>query len=420
MFDIYIFFRVAVAVGCWASIGNAVAGSGSRHTVEISGSAMDLPADIIGARTPNLHRSVDGAVYLSWQQPDGDDGEVLRFARWQDGAWSAPQTIARGKNWFVNWADFPGVAAFGSARLAAYWLQRSGPGQYDYDVHLTLSNDGGQSWHPAAAPHDTGAAGEHGFVSLLSLAGEGWLAILLDGSAYGNDDTAGSSTMLRYALVEPAGSISERGVIDRSTCDCCQTSLVITPHGPLAAWRARRDGEIRDIHFSHYQDGRWGEPRAVAGEGWSTPACPVNGPMLAAADDRVVLAWYTGADTSPRIRYAWSADGGLHFGPAFTIAAQKDETVPLGRVAVALIDHDRAAVTWLETAGPRANIMLQTIGPEGPISPPSIAAELSPGRDSGFPRLVKLDKTSLLLAWTARDNPSGIKLKRIMLDERAP
>ncbi len=420
MFDIHVIFRAAVVAIGAAAYGGTAAESGGRDRAESRLASMALPAGLAGARTPNLHRAVDGAVYLSWQQPDGDGGELLRFARWRDGAWSAPQTIAGGQDWFVNWADFPALVALDQERLAAHWLQRSGPGRYDYDVRLTLSGDGGQSWRPAPALYESGAAGEHGFVSLLPLAGGRLLAVLLDGSAFGEGEAAAARTMLRYALVEPAGTIGERGVVDRSTCDCCQTSLAATPLGPLAAWRARREGDIRDIHFSHYRDGRWSAPRAVADESWATAACPVNGPMLAALDDQVVLAWYTGADTSPRVRYAWSSDGGLNFGRPFTVAAQNGETVPLGRVAAALIGRRHAAVTWLETTGSQASLLLQVVGPEGPVSPPSIVAELAPGRDSGFPRLVRLDEASLLIAWTARDREAGIELKRLMLDESSP
>src|SRR5687768_11438827 len=57
-----------------------------------------------GSGEPNLARGPDGRVYLSWLEPSGDSGHALRFAILQDGAWSAPRTIAQRSDFFVNWA----------------------------------------------------------------------------------------------------------------------------------------------------------------------------------------------------------------------------------------------------------------------------------------------------------------------------
>ncbi|MCH8961398.1 MAG: hypothetical protein IH820_08765 [Bacteroidetes bacterium] len=72
-----------------------------------------------GSGEPNLHTSADGDVFLSWVEPGAETRHALRFARLEDEAWSAPQTIAEGDDWFVNWADFPSLVA----------LDKSSPGQ---------------------------------------------------------------------------------------------------------------------------------------------------------------------------------------------------------------------------------------------------------------------------------------------------
>src|SRR5262245_41759050 len=70
----------------------------------------DAPA-AAGSGEPNLAVGPDGRVLLSWIEPAGEGAHGLRFsARTTGGAWSAPQTIATGPGWFVNWADFPSVA----------------------------------------------------------------------------------------------------------------------------------------------------------------------------------------------------------------------------------------------------------------------------------------------------------------------
>ena len=56
----------------------------------------------------------------------------------QGGAWSAPETVAAGKDWFVNWADFPSVAVLPDGALFAHWLRKSGPANHAYDVRVSL------------------------------------------------------------------------------------------------------------------------------------------------------------------------------------------------------------------------------------------------------------------------------------------
>src|SRR5688500_16211201 len=67
-----------------------------------------LPVTTAAAQ-PELVRAPDGALLLSWIETQGD-GHALKFARYADGAWGEVQPIARGEDWFVNWADTPHLA----------------------------------------------------------------------------------------------------------------------------------------------------------------------------------------------------------------------------------------------------------------------------------------------------------------------
>src|SRR5687767_11216639 len=75
-----------------------------------------------GAAEPNLAVGADGRVYMSWLEP-ADSGHALKFAVLNGRQWSAARTIRSGRDFFVNWADFPSIEVLGGSRLAAHWLQ---------------------------------------------------------------------------------------------------------------------------------------------------------------------------------------------------------------------------------------------------------------------------------------------------------
>ena len=110
---------------------------------------IDPPA-VDGAMAPNLV-ATDAGVFLSWLEPSrpgarpGEGEWALRFARFDQGRWSAPREIVRSDRFFVNWADFPSIAA-AAGSLYAHWAETSGPGTYSYDVQLARSTDGGATW----------------------------------------------------------------------------------------------------------------------------------------------------------------------------------------------------------------------------------------------------------------------------------
>src|SRR5215207_1179400 len=126
---------------------------------------VDAPA-APGSAEASLATGPDGRVYLSWIEPGPDSTHALRFSVLEGGRWSAPRTVAGGRGWFVNWADFPSLRVLEGGRVAAHWLQKSGAGKYAYDVRVARSADGGATWSAGVVPHRDGAAAEHGFASL--------------------------------------------------------------------------------------------------------------------------------------------------------------------------------------------------------------------------------------------------------------
>jgi hypothetical protein len=89
-----------------------------------------------GARFPDLAEGLDGALYLCWTEPAGEEDDLerahrLAVARLGEEGWERLADAAGGPDWFVNWADFPTVAALADGTLAAHVLVRSGEGGHD-------------------------------------------------------------------------------------------------------------------------------------------------------------------------------------------------------------------------------------------------------------------------------------------------
>jgi hypothetical protein len=369
--------------------------------------SLDSPAGA-GSGEPNL-AARDGRVFLSWLEPAGEGVHALRFAVRDDTAWSRPRTIAAGSGFFVNWADFPSVAALPDGRLAAHWLVRSGPGRYAYDVHIATSADGGETWSPSVVPHRDGTETEHGFASLFPWHDGTLAAVWLDGRNFAGaaDDHghgSGADMTLRFTTIGADGAAAPETLLDPRICECCQTSAALTARGPIVVYRDRSTEEVRDISIVRFADGAWTAPRTVHRDGWQITGCPVNGPAAAAEGDRVAVAWFTAANDSPRVHVAFSADAGA----SFAVPARVDDGDPIGRVDLVLLDNGDALVSWVERVGEEAEIRLRRVSPAGARGTARTISGTAAARASGFPRMVR-NGDELVIAWTEAGDPSHVR-----------
>jgi hypothetical protein len=379
-----------------------------------SGGAFELgepraiePPAAPGSQTPNLAVGLNGNLYLSWIEPR-EGGHALRFSTRQGDGWSEPRTIASGDNWFVNWADFPSMAALEDGTLAAHWLVRSGDAPYAYDVVISLSRDGGINWSEPVRPHRDATKTEHGFVSLLPTPDDGFAVLWLDGRK--TADTPAGAMTLRHATLLPDGALEDEALVDESVCDCCSTDALRTGDGAtLVTYRDRTASEIRDISVSRQDGSTWSSPRTVFADNWEIAGCPVNGPAIAGQGDLVAVAWFSAARDDAVVRVAFSKDGGRTFGRPFRV----DHGSPLGRVDVVMLDIGSALVSWLELAEGQARIFLRPISPSG-ARPSTLVATTSEARSSGFPRMVRFGD-DVVLAWTVSGDPPRIAAAALSL-----
>ena len=332
---------------------------------------LDAPVPTHISGEPNLF-ATDKNLYLSWIEQVDDTTKALVFSQWNEGKWTAAKTIAKGANWFVNWADFPALAVQNDGKtMAAHWLQKSGKGTYDYDIHVSQSSDGGTTWQSPFLLNRDNIKAEHGFVSLETLPNDKIFATWLDGrkSKMGNTEESnhdehsghGGAMTLRAAIFDNKGALSQDTELDERVCDCCQTAAVKTDKGMVVAYRNRSDEEVRDIYVVHEKSGQWSIPKPVFTDNWKINGCPVNGPALAANGNNVALAWFTAANGEAQVKLAFSKDAGARFGKPIRLDGGK----PLGRVDVLFLDKTTALVSWLEDKDGNAEIRFITVTTKG-------------------------------------------------------
>ncbi len=351
-----------------------------------------LPSTLPGSASPSLAAAPDGRLLLGWINSQRGRRHLFQFSAWSpgQGRWmQAMTTVAVGNAMVANWADVPHLAATPDGALWAHWLQRSGDAPYAYDVVLTRSRDGGANWAAPVMPHDDGTRSEHGFVSMWAQGDDALGIAWLDGrntttGAGGHDGHAGAMT-LRAAVFDAQLQRSLDTEIDARVCDCCQTAVAMTARGPLLVYRGRSEDEVRDILATRLDGGQWRAPAPVHADGWIMPACPVNGPDVAAQGEAVVVGWYTEAAGEPEVRLAASADAGDAFAAPVTL--DRGPQV-LGRVVMAM-DARQAWVLWVREEAGRQSIWLSRRSHD--LATEHERLELAKiggeGRATGFPQL---------------------------------
>ena len=418
-----------------------------------------LPAMLPGSALPDLVAVEGGRLLLSWTNSQPGRRHIFQFssydlagARWE----TAPTTIAVGNSMFVNWADTAHIMATADGALWAHWLQKNGEAPYAYDVVLAVSRDGGRRWSEPVRPHADGTQTEHGFVSMWPRPQGGLGIAWLDGrntagahqadgepaaaevaagdadaAAGGSADDAGGppvqgETHAHPAATHGAGAMTLRAAsfdaalrgsgeveIDASVCDCCQTSAAVTARGPLLVYRGRAEGEVRDIMATRLDGDAWTAPKPVHADGWVMPACPVNGPAVAARGESAVVAWYTAAEGDvPQVRVAHSANAGDSF--AAPVVLDAGEAVH-GRVAVAL-DQAQAWILWLREDGDGQSLWLSRRSPDlaTEYQRLEVARLAGRGRGTGFPQMAVAGGVAHLVWTDVEDGVASLHGARIV------
>ena len=362
-----------------------------------------------GSFAPQLARSADGSILLSWLERVAANQHRFRVARYRSGTWEPAVTLSEGAQFFANWADVPAVSEQ-RGLLMAHWLEKSGQGTYAYHVKLRTSKDGGRTWGEPFIAHTDRSATEHGFASFFTRPDGKPGLTWLDGRETGGGEHSGhpAGAMTLRAAAAGAGATSDEALLDGRVCDCCPTAAISTPQAAIVAYRDRSPEEVRDISVVRFADGAWSKP-VTMNDGWKIGGCPVNGPALAALGSRVALAWFTGADNKPLVKIAHSNDSGRTWSAPIVLSTG----VPLGRVAAAITSDGTTHVSWLDHNDGNGRLAIRTIAKNGTLGAIETLTPMKTDRNSGYARMIS-DGNGLIVAWTevAADRSTKVRIAR--------
>ena len=365
---------------------------------------------------PYLVKGGDGSLYFSWVEKKDSSWVELKYSKLENGNWSQPKLIAKGNDWFVNWADYPMVAIDSEGNMMAHFLAKSSVGTYSYDVNIVRKKSGEDQWSEPIIPHKDGTPTEHGFATMLPKENGNFQIFWLDGRNTGGGDHRshnGGAMTIRTAVMNMDGNLTEEAELDNRVCDCCQTTGANTNSGPVILYRDRSEMEIRDLSIVRKVNQIWTESAPVFLDNWNIEGCPVNGPRADAIGNNLGIAWYTASNNQPKVKVIFSEDGGVTFNQQILI----DESSPLGRVDMAMIVENQGLVTWLATTDSKSVIYGKVVNADGSMKESFIISETKESRASGFPQLAIHDGYAYF-AWTMPEEPdSSIQMARLSLDK---
>jgi len=348
-----------------------------------------------------------GAVYVAFFRTDGAATNVYLARKDRaEAAWHAPVRVSSGAEDANPHAQAPPQLAVGpQGQVYVAWTNAipiEGRRFAASNLYLARSTDGGQTFSPRQAVN-TDAAGlpaSHTFHD-LAVGPDGTIYVTwLDSRAKDREQAkhagkvpvrpASLSAPYRHevgsevwmAVSHDEGRTFREAVVAKNTCECCRTSVEVAADNTVyVAWRHRFPNGERDIALASSSDGgtTFSDPVRVHADGWAIEGCPHTGPSLAVdTDNRIHIAWYTGAASNPALYYTISEDGGRTFAPPQTLAAG----VPVSQVKLGGNRHARIWVAWEDATTGHIRVaytndgapLAEVVHADLPVNSPAIAA----------------------------------------------
>ena len=292
------------------------------------------------------------------------------------------------------------MIALSDGTLVAHWVEAPPEGDDAEFSYVSVSKDG-LKWTAPVMAHKDHSMVQHGLASIVA-SGDHEASIVWLEALQGED----APVALKRTVVSAEGKVVKEEALDTDVCGCCPTSIVKTARGLLVAYRDHTPQDIRDISVLRFENGKWSAPKNINPDNWKLNACPTNAAAAAAKGDRVAIAWYTGAQDSPREQFVFSSDSGTTFSKPVLLSTGRS----FGYTSIALDGQD-AVVSWLEQIGDNARIVARRITATGAAGP-SIQVAQGSRKSLGYPRILQAGNETWV-AWADSTRDAKIQTARI-------
>jgi hypothetical protein len=351
---------------------------------------------------PNWSTTPDGGVVLSWIEPAKSGTFSLRYAVRHGSSWSEARTVVVNRHFFRHPAEAPEVLELAEHQWMAHWVEMPSESSEAEYLYVSSSTDGLKWTEPAIAHRDRSPV-EHGLVSMIGT-GNGEASLFWLTTPKGEDGPA----YLMRTIVNGAGKEIKEERLDSDVCSCCPTAVAKTTAGLIVAYRDHTPQDVRDIAVLRFEKGAWLPSKIIHADNWKLNACPINAAAIAAKDNHVAIAWFTGADNSPKVQIVFSEDGGATFGKPVLLSTGHAN----GYTSIVLDRDGGAVVSWLEKSAGQSGDTRVLVRKVSSAAAPGPVLEVAKGGEGlGYPRLGH-SQDGIFIAW------GGAKVQTAQLANR--
>jgi len=252
------------------------------------------------ALDPSFAVKSNGDIVLSWVEKSANG--VLFFRKVNQGP---AEQVPIDKKASTHAEGMPTLAykADGTCVLLYEMNRPTAASRFNGDLLYAMEVNG--VWQKPQYIHkDTAAGLSHSFGKIISLPNGEVRAYWLDVKAGPKGRT------LVTADTSPDNGFGVMKTIDQQTCECCRIDALADLKGNVdVIYRDLNDQEERDMGYLHSSDfGKtYSEPVSLYEDHWLVNACPHAGPSLARGAKGLEATWYTGAEGSSGVKWAYQS-----------------------------------------------------------------------------------------------------------------
>jgi len=252
------------------------------------------------AMDPSFAVKSNGDIVLSWVEKSANG--VLFFRKVNQGP---AEQVPIDKKASTHAEGMPKLAykADGTCVLLYEMNRPTAASRFNGDLLYAMEVNG--VWQKPQYIHkDTAAGLSHSFGKIISLPNGEVRAYWLDVKAGPKGRT------LVTADTSPDNDFGVMKTIDQQTCECCRIDALADLKGNVdVIYRDLNDQEERDMGYLHSSDfGKtYSEPVSLYEDHWLVNACPHAGPSLARGAKGLEATWYTGAEGSSGVKWAYQS-----------------------------------------------------------------------------------------------------------------